>query len=104
LVVAIRQRLMTRDPKALDEKKGQEPRRDPLREVEVEAAKAGKGTGHFVRQQLSQSKCRDRRGLAVWQATARRHLQQLEASLARLPLTRQAIEHNSKSRPCRGGF
>jgi hypothetical protein len=37
---------MRGNPKTLDEENGKKPRRDALREVEVEAAKAGKSVSH----------------------------------------------------------
>jgi len=52
LVVTIREGLVTGDPKTLDQKKGKKHRRYALREVEVEAAKAGKRTGHLARHQV----------------------------------------------------
>ena len=46
LVVAVGERLMRGDPKTLGQKKGKQDRRDPLREIEVEAAKASKSVSH----------------------------------------------------------
>ena len=46
LIVAIRKRLVSRYPKALYQEKGEEHRRDALREVEVEAAKARESMSH----------------------------------------------------------
>jgi hypothetical protein len=46
LIVAIRERLMGRDPKALNEKQREKPPGDALREVEVESTKAGESMGH----------------------------------------------------------
>jgi hypothetical protein len=43
---------VTGNPKTLNEKKSEKYCRDALREVEVEAAEAGKGTGHLVRHQI----------------------------------------------------
>jgi len=52
LVVAIREGLVTGNPKTLNEKKSEKYCRDALREVEVEASEAGKGAGHLVRHQI----------------------------------------------------
>jgi hypothetical protein len=49
VVGVVRECLMGRDPESLDEKQGKERRRDALREVEVEAAKAGKSMSHSTK-------------------------------------------------------
>ena len=46
LVVAVAKVLMRDEPEALDEKDRQQGRRDALRQIEMEAAKAGKPVGH----------------------------------------------------------
>lgn len=46
LVVAVRQGLMARNPKSLNDEKGEETRRDTLREVEVESTKTEESVGH----------------------------------------------------------
>lgn len=46
LVVAVREGLMPRNPKALNQEKNEERRRYALREVEVESAKAGEWESH----------------------------------------------------------
>ena len=46
LVVAVRQRLAAGEPKSLQEKQRQQPRRDALRQIEAKAAKHAKPKGH----------------------------------------------------------
>ena len=58
LIVAVREGLMSGDPKALRQKKSKQDRRDALREVEVEAAKAGESMSHQGEaNELIQFKC-----------------------------------------------
>ena len=56
LVVAIRQRLAAGEPQSLEEKHGQQSRRNTLRQIEAKAAKDTSTKGHRVQRSIFQSK------------------------------------------------
>ena len=56
LVVAVAERLMRDKPESLDEKDRKQPRRDALRQIEMEAAETGKPVGHHDNESNPKSK------------------------------------------------
>ncbi len=56
LIIAVGQVLARDQPEALDEKNRKERRRDALRQIEMETAKAGEPVGHHDQESKSQSK------------------------------------------------
>jgi hypothetical protein len=56
LVIAVRQRLVAREPETLEEKKRQQSRRDALRLIEAKTAKTGKPWSHLGQRERFQSK------------------------------------------------
>ena len=63
LIVAVGQVLARDQPEALDEKNGEQHRRDALRQVEMESAEAGEPVGHHDQESKYQSKWLRRGGM-----------------------------------------